>query len=582
MGIKTRYKLQTRFSAFFTAFTAVLLISILTFVYWNNVALIKKKAVKDLCDYRTRFQKIFQNHLDGCKLELNTIFNTNPPSLQDINVFITAHPIKYISLTFLDSKSGAIRVVPIKLYGGDIVSKLDTLDAVHSALHNPAAVLSRDRRSIEIGFQYGSDSTTHGYARVSLDYIIEDVLTSLQLPSVFNWFVTDTHHTILHSKTSHLIGSSVDQVSALTGLIQKTVTVYSNKRAWQYSELPSGLILYLRKDLNPEYITVHRTLIRLFLFVLALLAVVLIMVRMMAGRLAASLQEITRVTRRISKGDFSQTIKLQRRDELGELISAFNQMVERLDESYLALDQTNQALEKNLDELSRTRAELSQKQRLALIGETLSKISHEIQNKIGGVSIWVQNLKYYAQNDATIRMYTSEMEQALDSFMKMLSNFKRFYREPQLHLTRFNTTELVRDAICPFVNDAESRDILIKTEFKDRLSIRADRDQLLDVLSNLLMNALYFSPDQSTISCCVCRQKEWCSITICDEGPGIPIGNTEQIFHPFYTTKTSGSGLGLAMAFAVIKAHKGNITVHNEHGRGACFCLYLPLKDHKP
>ncbi|MDZ7722598.1 MAG: HAMP domain-containing sensor histidine kinase [candidate division KSB1 bacterium] len=529
----------------------------------------------NLYNYHTRFQNEFQALLHDCKLEMYPLLYSVPPSANELDAFITAYPIKYISLTMGSPESRAVRISPVKIYGGEIISKIDTLDFINSS-----PPLNRDRRSIDIHFMHPADSSMHILASVALDHIVEQILNSLQLPPIYTYFLTNSNYTILHSNSIHNIGSQFDQIVDNREIFAAH-SGFSSEYAWQSSELPYGLVLFLQKDLKPEFAELHRNLIGLLVFILLLLLTVLLIVRIMAGKLAASLQEITRVTQRVSHGDFSQTIKLQRRDELGELIMTFNQMVDRLNKSYQALEKTNIALEQSFSELTRTRAELSQKQRLALVGETLSKISHEIQNKIGGVSIWVQNLKIMAAENPTISLYTLEIEQSLDSFMQMLSNFKRFYREPSLNVTLIDAADLVSDAIWPFIKDAESRNIKLKTHIKDRIDIRADQDQMLDVLSNLIMNALYFSSDGSAIKCTVTRNDGYCKITVCDDGPGIPPGDEIQIFHPFYTTKTSGSGLGLAIASSVIKAHKGSITVHNEPGHGACFSLFLPLETNK-
>ena len=575
--MKIRYKLNTQFSLFLTGFTAILLISILAFIYVNNVSQIKKKAEREFSYYLSRFQDEFLDQINSCKLEMYPLLNSSPPFHSDLDMIITAYPLKYIALGFGDPYSGTVRAIPLKLYGGEIITKIDTL-AFSPMYKNP--VLSRYGRSIDISFSHPADSNMHIYARVALDYVVDQILFDLQLPPVFTSFLTNSNFTILHSSSSHDLGSQFNQLFAEPGALFPS-PCYSSTLAWQGSQLPYGLVLFLQKNLRPEFNVLHRTLIGLGIFILILLCIVLLIVKIIAGRFAASLEKITRVTHQVSEGDFGQKIKLERRDELGDLIRAFNQMVDRLQKNYHALEKTNKALEKNLDELSRARAELSQKQRLALIGETLSKISHEIQNKIGGVSIWVQNLKTIAADDPDISMYTFEMEQSLDSFMQMLSNFKRFYREPSLDMTVFDIVKLVDDAIWPFVTDAESRAIKLEAEYENKIYITADREQLLDVLSNLFMNALYYSPDGGTIKYTVFSLEGYCKITVCDDGPGIRKKDQDKIFHPFYTTKTSGSGLGLAIASSVIKAHNGRISVHNKSGHGACFTLLIPCKSDK-
>ncbi len=111
------------------------------------------------------------------------------------------------------------------------------------------------------------------------------------------------------------------------------------------------------------------------------------------NKISKSLNEISKVSTLVGIGNFKNKINIYRNDELGLLIESFNQMVDNLKESYEKLNITNKELESKIAELVKTKNELTKKEKLALIGETISKISHEIQNKISGVSVWVQNLE---------------------------------------------------------------------------------------------------------------------------------------------------------------------------------------------
>ena len=336
----------------------------------------------------------------------------------------------------------------------------------------------------------------------------------------------------------------------------------------------------IERDFGRELQLLNRQIFRAVLFAGLIFLITGIFGQIQLIRMTRSLAEVTRVSNQVAAGDFSQKIKISRRDELGALIDSFNKMVDQLDESYGKLNRANVELANNIAELRRTRAELSRKERLALIGETISKISHEIQNKIGGVSIWVQNLEAIA--DENSRFYLNEMKQALNSFMKMLVNFKKFYREPQLNRTPVNMKDLMQKIIFGFSTEMEAKKVKVKTEWEDKAGpMMLDAEQMKEVIENILMNAIYFSPSGGTIRV-ICRHRNGISrIAISDEGPGVSPEQLENIFQPFFTTKSSGSGLGLAISYNIVRAHGGKIYYESPPEGGARFVIELPAQEHR-
>jgi len=253
--------------------------------------------------------------------------------------------------------------------------------------------------------------------------------------------------------------------------------------------------------------------------------------------------------------------------------------VDELGLSYSELESVNETLRNKIEELHHTKTALSQKEHLALIGETVSKISHEIQNKISGVSVWVQNLEFAAEDDETIQEYISEIKSALNSFMDMLANFKRFYREPELNLTEFEINNFLESVVQQFNGQAKSNRINLKLLVdKSCGMLIADKEHIEQALSNLILNAIFYAPKSSEISVECALMDSWLKISVTDQGPGIQDSVAEKIYQPFFTTKTSGSGLGLAMIHSIVTAHLGTIHFENLPENGTCFTLKIPLR----
>ena len=115
-----------------------------------------------------------------------------------------------------------------------------------------------------------------------------------------------------------------------------------------------------------------------------------------------------------------------------------------------------------------------------------------------------------------------------------------------------------------------------------RQAVRQDRQSLLllqQALVNLLMNALQASPSGGEVVVTSGGESRGVRITIQDQGPGIPDADLEQIFKPFFTTRHSGTGLGLPISRGIIEQHGGRLTVESGPGGGARFTVTLPLQD---
>lgn len=107
----------------------------------------------------------------------------------------------------------------------------------------------------------------------------------------------------------------------------------------------------------------------------------------------------------------------------------------------------------------------------------------------------------------------------------------------------------------------------------------ADTNQFLQVLLNIMLNAIQASPDGGIINVDFNNESDPKTfITISDKGCGIPSQNIDKVFEPFYSSKTYGTGLGLATCKKIIEAHKGNITVQSEPDKGTTFQIILPRK----
>jgi len=143
----------------------------------------------------------------------------------------------------------------------------------------------------------------------------------------------------------------------------------------------------------------------------------------------------------------------------------------------------------------------------------------------------------------------------------------------------------VQEALVPVVHlmtsTARKRQVELVTHFEPDLpTIWADPDQLKQIALNLLLNAIEVSPVGSQVNLDVQRMDDPSQrvvLAVSDQGPGIPPEQRDDIFHPFFTTKETGVGLGLALVHQMVVEHEGEITVASEVGRGSVFRVTLPV-----
>jgi two-component system NtrC family sensor kinase len=109
--------------------------------------------------------------------------------------------------------------------------------------------------------------------------------------------------------------------------------------------------------------------------------------------------------------------------------------------------------------------------------------------------------------------------------------------------------------------------------------IEADEDQLRQVFTNLIVNGLQAMERGGTLFVDIGADPEdgLCRVAVADTGPGIGAEQVEKLFTPFYTTKSQGTGLGLAVSYGIVRDHGGEIEVLSEPGQGTIFCVILPL-----
>lgn len=274
-------------------------------------------------------------------------------------------------------------------------------------------------------------------------------------------------------------------------------------------------------------------------------------------KLTSPLLQLVQATREVAAGDWDFRIRLDSRDEVGQLGEAFNKMVSTLKDK----QQQVVALEK-----------------MAVWREIARVLAHEIKNPLTPIQLMVQQMHdKYPGEDPEYQKLLAECNEIvndeIESLRTLVREFSEFARMPRLEFERGNLNELVTEARRIYPNDN------IDLELDDGIpEFSFDHEKLRRVLINLLENGMDSIREKGEGEIHVAtRLSGDNALLICrDTGNGIPLDIREKICEPYFSTKKTGMGLGMVIVKRIVMEHGGRIEVDSEVGQGATFTISLP------
>lgn len=293
---------------------------------------------------------------------------------------------------------------------------------------------------------------------------------------------------------------------------------------------------------------------------------------LLARRITNPLKKLAEGTEKISKGDFSQKIDIASQDEIGDLAQSFNEMSHQL---LLTRERMEEAHQK-----------LIQAEKLASIGRLAAGIAHEIRNPLTSVKLNIQKLLQGNRLDETEEEHLNLSQRGITQMEKFVKELLNFTRGSELNLERFSIEQIVDEAVKMIADSLELKKVTLERNLKEGLpQVLVDGDKLRQVFLNILRNAYEAVEEGGKINISLSHLQDdsrgKIRVLISDNGCGIPEHAREVIFELFYTTKSSGIGLGLANARKIIEEHKGSIKVRNKEGKGASFEILIPCEGEK-
>jgi len=270
------------------------------------------------------------------------------------------------------------------------------------------------------------------------------------------------------------------------------------------------------------------------------------------------------------------------------LLAAQLNLVEKERKARAELSQLHQEFVENRQRfevrLMEQQEQLIQAEKLTSLGQMAASVAHEVNNPLSGILLYTQLLikKIRGDNIAkeTVLDNLSKMESELIRSTKLIRNLLDFARQSPPTLSEVNVNDILNRAIDLAAYSAEKQHIQVIKEFDPSLpKLMADFDQLQQVFTNLILNAIQAMPEGGRLTLRTSIYDSELKIEVQDTGCGISPQNMPKLFTPFFTTKkeVKGVGLGLAVSLGIIQRHGGRIEVQSKEREGTTFTIRLPL-----
>ncbi len=226
---------------------------------------------------------------------------------------------------------------------------------------------------------------------------------------------------------------------------------------------------------------------------------------------------------------------------------------------------------------------LRRSESLASMTTMAAGIAHEIKNPLAAMKIHLQLMRKVLQqkksiSDAEAERYLGVLDEEIDHLNTIAVDFLFAVRPMDIELMLGSVNAVMDDLITFLAPEAEEKHIRISRNLDSFLpNVEIDTRYLRQCLLNIIENAFAAMPGGGTLGLSTRLDGDFVTIRISDTGTGIAEGEIQKIFEPYFTTKATGTGLGLTVVYKVIKEHRGDIFVSSQEGKGTVFTIKLPV-----
>jgi two-component system NtrC family sensor kinase len=283
----------------------------------------------------------------------------------------------------------------------------------------------------------------------------------------------------------------------------------------------------------------------------------------------------------MAKGNLDIRVNLKSGGELSELAQAFNQMAVDLKKAQeLIIQEADAKLE-----LERS---LRQSEKLATVGQLASGLAHEIGTPLNIIYGRAEMIKKRLKGEEGIQKNLEIIVHQTERITKIIQQLLGFARKKKPEQTALNISTILETAVDLLNHQIQKQGVEVVKDLRENLSpVVGDPDQLQQVFLNLILNAIQSMPEGGRLCLSVsskkiskqgleCDLRQYVEVCVEDTGVGMEKEVIQNLFNPFFTTKDTGTGLGLMVTQGIVQDHEGWIDVGSEVGKGSIFKVYLP------
>lgn len=346
-----------------------------------------------------------------------------------------------------------------------------------------------------------------------------------------------------------------------------------------------GWTVFVEQPVKEVYGPLYASLFRTSGFLLLGLGMALVASLLIARRVVRPLEALRKGVERIGSGDMSSRLEVKTGDEIEVLADEFNRMAGNLRYAYSGLEQR---VEERTHELAIANERLKELDRLK--SDFVSNVSHELRTPLtaikGAVDLILREVpgplnekqSHYLKR---VRTNTQHLAGLINDLLD-LSKIEDGGIE--LRAERVSLGGLIHEVVETLRPIAAENSLVLEATIPEAsILVWADRDKIMQVLTNLIGNAIKFTPPHGKVTVSsASNDADGVRVAVSDTGPGVSGDERERIFEKFYQvaenggSKPKGTGLGLAIAKTLVELHGGKIWVESEPSRGSRFCFTLP------
>lgn len=301
-----------------------------------------------------------------------------------------------------------------------------------------------------------------------------------------------------------------------------------------------------------------------------------------ADYLYAPVEQLRRATHEVAEGNLDKRVEVGTGDEIAELARDFNLMTERLRQSQQRLAGWNEELrlevEQRTEDLRRLQTGLARADRLSSIGQMTAGVMHEIGNPLAAIKTKIQVAEEAEEFSESYRRLLDEIVSEVDRLTLFLRSFSRLSRIDRPTFQMVDPMEIVESVVSLVSAQLRRKGLELRVMgHSEPLKIRADANRLRQMLINLILNASDASQSGNKIIVEVALDGLGVSVSVIDNGSGIPEELLDKVIHPFFTTRAEGTGLGLAICKQIVEEHGGWMRLESRLGEGTRVTTFFPL-----